>query len=123
MKCCETNKEKVTQDEKRTKLSGLARLGIIGTVLTCLACFTPLAVTLLGVIGLAGWAGYLDYALFPLLAVCAGLLLVGLIRGRQNETRGGKADGTADHRLQSTGLSILPPRERVSFSQGSYVHR
>ncbi len=87
MKCCETNKEKVTQDERRTKLSGLGWRGIIGTTLTCLACFTPLAVTLLGVIGLAGWAGYLDYILFPLLAVCVGLLLVGLVRRRSDTAK------------------------------------
>jgi hypothetical protein len=75
MKCCDSSEKKVAQ-EGGTKLSWLARLGIVGTVLTCIACFTPLAVTLLGVIGLAGWAGYLDYILFPLLAVCVGLLLV-----------------------------------------------
>lgn len=80
MKCCETNKEKVTQDERRTTLSGFGWLGIIGTTLVCLACFTPLAVTLLGVIGLAGWAGHLDYVLFPLLAVFVGVLMVGFIR-------------------------------------------
>ena len=90
MKCCETNEKKVAQ-EGGTKLTGLAWLGIIGTGLTCLACFTPLAVTLLGVIGLAGWAGYLDYALFPLLALFGGLVLVGLIRRQHNETRGGKS--------------------------------
>lgn len=87
MKCCETDKEKVTQDERRTKLSGLARLGIVGTVLTCIACFTPLAVTLLGVVGLARWAGYLDYILFPLLAVCVGFLLVGLVRRRSDSAK------------------------------------
>ncbi|VUZ84998.1 hypothetical protein MELA_01373 [Candidatus Methylomirabilis lanthanidiphila] len=59
MKCCETNKGKVTQEERRTKLSGLAGLGIVGTILTCVACFTPLAVTLLGVIGLADGPGIL----------------------------------------------------------------
>ncbi len=80
MKCCETDNEKVTQDERRTKLSGLGWIGIIGTTLSCLACFTPLAVTLLGVMGLAQWAGYLDYVLFPLLVVFAGVLLVGLSR-------------------------------------------
>jgi len=89
MKCCETSKEKVTQDERRTKLSGLARLGIVGTVLTCIACFTPFAVILLGVIGLAGWAGSLDHVLFPLLALFVGLLLVGLVRRRQNQTQEG----------------------------------
>jgi len=86
MKCCETNKEKVTQDERRMKLSGFGWLGIIGITLTCLACFTPLAVTLLGVIGLAQWAGYLDYALFPLLALCVGLLLVGFICRQHDAT-------------------------------------
>jgi hypothetical protein len=79
MKCCDSSEKKVAQ-EGGTKLTGLAWLGIGGTIFTCLACLTPLAVTLLGVIGLAGWAGYLDYALFPLLAVCVGLLLVGFIR-------------------------------------------
>src|SRR5574337_517731 len=91
MECCETNKEKVTQEERRTKLSMLGWLGIGGTILTCIACLTPLAVTLLGVIGLAQWTGYLDYVLFPLLAVCIGLLLFGLARKRQDETRGGKS--------------------------------
>lgn len=82
MKCCETNKEKVTQDERRTKLSGFGWLGIIGTALTCLACFTPLAV-----IGLAGWAGYLDYILFSLLAMFAALLLIGLARRRSDRAK------------------------------------
>lgn len=91
MKCCDTNEEKGTRKEKQGKLTGLARLGIIGTTLTCIACLTPLAVTLLGVIGLAQWTGYLDYVLFPLLAVCIGLLLFGLARKRQDETRGGKS--------------------------------
>ncbi|MBI2883859.1 MAG: mercury resistance system transport protein MerF [Candidatus Methylomirabilis oxyfera] len=60
---------------------------MIGTALACIACFTPLAVTLLGVIGLAGWAGYLDYVLFPLLAVCVGFLLVGLVRRRSDSAK------------------------------------
>ena len=84
MKCCDINEEKVPREGRRMELSGLARLGIIGTILTCLACFTPLAVVLLGVIGLAGWAGYLDYILFPLLAVFAGLLVIGLARRRSD---------------------------------------
>lgn len=91
MKCCDTNDEKGAREEGQNKLTGLARLGIIGAIFACVACFTPLAVTLLGVIGLAGWAGYLDYMLFPLLAVCIGLLLFGLARKRQDETRGGKS--------------------------------
>lgn len=90
MKCCDTNDGKGAREEGQNKLTGLARLGIIGTALTCIACFTPLAVTLLGVIGLAGWAGYLDYILFPLLAVCVGLLLVAFARLRPHEkTTGG----------------------------------
>jgi mercuric ion transport protein len=89
MKCCETNEEKGAREEKRGTLTGLAWLGIGGTILTCLACFTPLAVTLLGVIGMAEWAGYLDYVLFPLLALCVGLLLVGFIRRQHDATRGG----------------------------------
>ena len=80
MKCCDSNQEKDRQAACPTQLSGLARLGIGGTIFTCIACFTPLAVTLLGVIGLARWAGYLDYALFPLLALCVGVLMVGLSR-------------------------------------------
>lgn len=87
MKCCNTNEEKGAREEGQNKLTGLAWLGISGTVLTCIACFTPLAVTLLGVIGLAGWAGYLDYILFPLLAVCVGLLLVGLVRRRSDTAK------------------------------------
>lgn len=87
MRCCESHEEKRVGEECRTKFSGLARLGIIGTIFACVACFTPLAVTLLGVIGLAGWAGYLDYVLFPLLAVCVGLLLVGLVRRRSDSAK------------------------------------
>lgn len=93
MNCCETNTKKVTQGGRQTKLSGAGWLGIGGIVLTCLACFTPLAVTLLGVIGLAGWAGHLDYVLFPLLAVCVGLLLVGLLRRRCSDD--GKLKGAS----------------------------
>jgi|GEM_PF-3037274 len=89
MKCCDTNEEKGTREDKQSKLTGLAWLGIGGTIFACLACVTPLAVTLLGVIGLAGWTGYLDYALFPLLALCVGLLLVELIRRQHDTTRGG----------------------------------
>jgi len=84
MKCCDISQEKVAREESQMKLSGLAGLGIIGTILTCVACFTPLAVVLLGVIGLAGWAGHLDYILFPLLAVFAGLLVIGLVRRRSD---------------------------------------
>ena len=84
MECCGVNQEKVAPEERRMKLSWPARLGIIGTILTCLACFTPLAVVLLGVIGLAGWGGYLDYILFPLLAVFAGLLAIGLVRRKSD---------------------------------------
>src|SRR5574337_1059020 len=90
MKCCDTNEEKSTREEKQGKLTGLAWLGIGGTILTCLACFTPQTVALLGVIGMAGWAGYLDYVLFPLLAVCVGLLLVGFVRQRPDD---GKVKG------------------------------
>ncbi|MBZ0170687.1 MAG: mercury resistance system transport protein MerF [Kofleriaceae bacterium] len=32
-----------------------------------------------------GWAGYLDYALFPVLAVCVGLVLLGLARRRSDD--------------------------------------
>src|SRR5574337_39400 len=87
MKCCDANEKKGVREEKQNKLTGLARLGIVGTVLTCIACFTPLAVTLLGVVGLARWAGYLDYILFPLLAVCVGFLLVGLVRRRPDSAK------------------------------------
>lgn len=87
MKCCDTNEEKGAREEKQSKLTGLAWLGIGGTIFTCLACFTPLAVTLLGVIGLARWAGYLDYALFPLLALFAALLLIGLVRRRSDSAK------------------------------------
>lgn len=90
MKCCETNEEKGTREEKQGKLTGLAWLGIGGTIFTCLACFTPLAVTLLGVIGMAGWAGYLDYVLFLLLAVFVGLLLVGFARQRPHKKTTGE---------------------------------
>ncbi len=72
------------------KLSGPARLGIFGAVLTCVACFTPLAAAPLGLIGLARWAGYLDYILLPLLAIFAGLLVIGLVRSRSD---GGKLKG------------------------------
>lgn len=72
------------------KLSGSARLGIIGAVLTCIACFAPLAAALLGLIGLAKWAGYLDHILLPLLAIFAGLLVIGLVRSRSD---GGKLKG------------------------------
>lgn len=84
MKCCDSREERVTREESRTKLSGLAQLGIIGAILTCVACFTLLAVALLGVIGLAGWVGYLDCIFFPLLALFAGLLVIGLVRHRSD---------------------------------------
>lgn len=90
MKCCDSNQEKDRHAACPTQLSGLALLGTGEAIFTCLACFTPLAVTLFGVIGLARWAGHLDHVLFPLLAICVGLLLVGFVRQRPHEkTTGG----------------------------------
>jgi mercuric ion transport protein len=53
--------------------------GILGTVIVAICCFTPALVILMGVVGLTAWLAWLDYVLLPMLALCLGVAIYGLI--------------------------------------------
>lgn len=61
------------------KDSTILTTGIVGTVIAAICCFTPALVILLGVAGLSAWLAWLDYVLFPLLALCLGITIYGLV--------------------------------------------
>ncbi|WP_417618648.1 mercury resistance system transport protein MerF [Oceanisphaera sp.] len=60
--------------------SRLIKVGAIGSAIAALCCFTPVLVWLFAVLGISAWVGYLDYLLFPALALCLVMLVIGLVQ-------------------------------------------
>ncbi len=59
------------------------RIGLIGTVFAAVCCFTSAAVVALGAIGLGAYSAWLDPILIPALLIFSGILVVAVIRAKQ----------------------------------------
>jgi len=57
--------------------------GIAGLAVVGLCCLTPVLVTFLAAVGLAAIVPSLDYVLLPVAALCALVLVVGVVRRRR----------------------------------------
>jgi mercuric ion transport protein len=63
----------------RTKLIAI---GTVGAVVAAVCCATPFLIILLGAVGLSAVTGYLDYVLLPAIALCLGVVVYGLTKGK-----------------------------------------
>ncbi len=66
----------------------LIKTGIVGAVIAAICCATPILVLALGAVGLSALTGYLDYVLLPVLALCIGMIAVGVYKRRQGAAGG-----------------------------------
>lgn len=63
--------------------STLIKTGIVGAVIAAICCATPILVIALGAVGLSAITGYLDAVLLPVLALCIGMIALGVYKRRQ----------------------------------------